>query len=200
MDEPKLPPSVNPTSTSTARFVWADALHRVLDRPEQLPLTECRINLGRRRRRAEAAAVVQLDREQTAAGAAPPDPRCPHGRGRRPHSPDTSPAAAIARRPRTAHGSPGTPPPPSLDAPDSSPEDAPSVAGCRSSLHRHALDVVRQNSRRREYTMTCSASRPRSSPPTAPCTRDCTARLEHGSRSVTGWTTRTRRSPETRCA
>ena len=34
----------------------------------------------------------------------------------------------------------------------------PPVAGCRSPLHRHALDVVRQDSLRREYTMTCSAS------------------------------------------
>ena len=67
--------------TSTARFVWAEALHRVLDRPEQLPLTECRINLGRRRRRAEAAAVVQLDREQTAPRCAPLLARAPRDRG-----------------------------------------------------------------------------------------------------------------------
>ena len=75
------------------------------------------------------------------AGPAPPDPRCPRGRGHRHRSPDTSPVAAIARRSRTASGSPGTPSPPSDDAPDSPPEDAPPALGCRSPLHRHALNV-----------------------------------------------------------
>ena len=101
------------------------------------------------------------------------------------------------RRPRTAHGSPGTPPPPSLNAPDSPPEDAPPVAGCRSPLHRHALDVVRQDSLRREYTMMCSAST------SVFFTHRTVYAGLYGSSTkppVTGWTTRTRRSPETRCA
>ena len=69
--------------------------------------------------------------------------------------PDTSPAAAAARRLRTASYSPGTPPPPSLDAPDTQPADVPPAAGC-SRLHRQAHDVVRPRRR--------LSSQPRTSP------------------------------------
>ena len=94
-------------------------------------------------KRSVTASPSGLAARRMAAGAVRPVPRCPSGQGRPPRSPDTSPAAATARRRRTASGSPGTPLPPSPDAPETLSADAPPAAcGC-SRLHRQAHDVVR---------------------------------------------------------
>ena len=94
-------------------------------------------------KRSVTASPSGLAARRMAAGAVRPVPRCPSGQGHPPRSPDTSPAAAAARRRRTASGSPGTPLPPSPDAPETLSADAPPAAcGC-SRLHRQAHDVVR---------------------------------------------------------
>ena len=81
----------------------------------------------------------------------------PPGRACQPRSPDTSPAAAAARRWRTASCSPGTPPPPSPDAPGD--------AACKCAPSSGRL-----------LTSPPPGARRRPSPPPTPASRGCRRR------------------------
>ena len=121
----------SPTICAALRFA-AGAGRQEGGQLDQFPSRRIRATM----KRSVTASPSGLAARRMAAGAVRPVPRCPSGQGHPPRSPDTSPAAAAARRRRTASGSPGTPLPPSPDAPETLSADAPPAAcGC-SRLHR----------------------------------------------------------------